>query len=67
MAEQDPTQLARMLIDRHGLRAGAVAAEHAREAELAGEDSAITRWRAVQMAIMELKRTERGGAGDAAM
>lgn len=36
MPAQDPIALARMLIDRHGLRAGAVAQERVAEARLAG-------------------------------
>ncbi len=55
----DPIQTARLLIDRHGLRAGAVATERASEAQLAGETAEFDRWRSVQSAIAELRRTAR--------
>lgn len=60
---QDPIQVARMLIDRHGLRAGAVAEERAKEAHLAGQTADLDHWRSVQAAIAELRRTaHQGGA-----
>ncbi len=59
MAAQDPLDLARMLIDRHGIRASAVAEERAKEAQLAGHVAELDRWRSVQAAIAELRRTAR--------
>jgi hypothetical protein len=55
--ENDPIQIARMLIGQHGLRAGAVAQERAREAELASDTQGLDRWRSVASAISELHRT----------
>jgi hypothetical protein len=63
MPVEDPIQTARMLIDRHGLRAGAVAEERANEAQLAGQTVELDRWRSVQAAIAELRRTAPQGAG----
>jgi hypothetical protein len=59
MSTQHPTQVARNLIELHGLRAGAVAAEHASEALAAGETAMLDHWRSVQTAIAELRRTAR--------
>jgi hypothetical protein len=59
---EDPIHLARMLIECHGLRAGAVAQERANEAQLAGATAELDRWRAVQAAIAELRRTAPEGA-----
>jgi hypothetical protein len=55
--QPDPVTTARMLIERHGLRAAAVAQEYASEAQLGGEAMAMARWQAVQAAIAELRRT----------
>ncbi len=55
----DPIRTAQMLIERHGLRAAAVAAEHAAEAQLEGNPSALERWRHVQAAIAEVRATDR--------
>lgn len=57
MQTQDPIQVARMLIDRHGMRAGAVAEQRASEARLAGAVAELDHWSAVQAAIAELRRT----------
>ncbi len=57
---------ARQLIERHGLRAAAVAEEHAAEARVSGETAALDHWRAVAAAVAELKRTERAAAASAA-
>ncbi len=57
MPSEHPLDLARMLIDRHGLRAGAVAEERATEAQHAGRTAELDRWRAVQAAVAELRRT----------
>ena len=54
---QDPIQVARMLIDRHGLRAGAVAQERISEAQQSGETAELDHWRSVQAALIELRRT----------
>jgi len=63
---QDSIQIARNLIDRHGLRAGAVAEQAASEAQLAGQAAELDRWRSVQAAIAELRRTAHQGAKPAA-
>lgn len=62
MQTEQPIELARMLIDRHGLRAAAVAEERATEAQLAGAAAEFDRWRSVQAAIAELRRTAPHGA-----
>ena len=67
MPTNDPIQLAHMLIDRHGLRAGAVAQERATEARLGGQTEDLHRWRAVELAIVELRRTAHQPAATAAM
>lgn len=63
---QDPIQVARMLIGRHGLRAAAVAEERAKEAHLAGQTADLDRWRSVQAAVAELRRTAHQGGAPAA-
>jgi hypothetical protein len=55
----DPLQIAKMLIEAHGLRATAVAQSHAEEARLAGETAELDRWLAVQSAIAELKQASK--------
>jgi len=57
MPVQNPVQVARMLIDRHGLRAGAVAEEHVNEAQVAGDNAALGHWSSVRAAVAELRRT----------
>lgn len=54
---QDPIGVARLMIRRHGLRAGAVAAARASEARLGGAPADLDRWRSVQAVISELRRT----------
>jgi len=63
---QNPMQAARQLIERHGLRAGAVAQEYASQARLGGQTASADHWQAVQAAIAELKGTERKAASRAA-
>jgi hypothetical protein len=63
---QDPIGVARLMIRRHGLRAGAVAAARASEAQLGGAPAELDRWRAVQTAISELRRTAPDRAAAAA-
>ncbi len=55
--ENDPIQIARMLMSGHGLRAGAVAQERAHEAQLASDTEGLERWRAVQAAIEDMRTT----------
>jgi hypothetical protein len=59
---QNPIAIARNLIERHGLRASAVAQEYESEARLGGQTEAADRWQAVQAAIAELKGAERRAA-----
>ena len=58
----DPIRVAAQLIERHGLRAAAVAAEHVAEAQTAGDTVALDRWRQVQSAIVELRTSSRTAA-----
>jgi hypothetical protein len=56
-SSEDPVNVARMLIDRYGLRAAAVAEERASEAQTGGAAKGLDHWRQVQSAIAELRRT----------
>jgi hypothetical protein len=49
--------IARMMIRRHGLRAQAVAMEHAAEMRLQGDAAGLDRWQRTHAAICELRRT----------
>jgi hypothetical protein len=55
--QQDTTEIARMMIQRHGLRAQAVALEHIQESRQQGDAEDLDRWQAVYNAICELRRT----------
>lgn len=57
----NPIEIARLLIARHGLRAGAVAQERAEEARLSGSPAQLDRWSAVQAALADLRRSARQG------
>ena len=57
MQGEDPIRVARSLIDRHGVRAAAVAEQQANEAQLAGKIESLDFWRSVETAIAELRRT----------
>ena len=57
MQAEHPIRVARTLIDRHGVRAAAVAQQQANEAQLAGKIEDLDFWRAVESAIAELRRT----------
>jgi hypothetical protein len=63
---QNSVQVARQLIMRHGLRAGAVAQEYASEARLGGQTASADHWQAVQAAIAELRDAARKAAARAA-
>jgi hypothetical protein len=56
MRDSNPLMVARMLMERHGLRAAAVAQEYANEAQLSGDTAQLDHWHAVQAAIAEMKR-----------
>ncbi|MGH7077577.1 MAG: hypothetical protein ACREFU_05715 [Acetobacteraceae bacterium] len=45
------------MINRHGIRAEAVAEERVIEARLAGNAAELDLWQAVQLAIAEFRRT----------
>ncbi|MGH7067415.1 MAG: hypothetical protein ACREFO_11085 [Acetobacteraceae bacterium] len=57
MDREEPVRVARTLIDRHGVRATAVAEERVIEARLAGNTAELDLWQSVQLAIAELRRT----------
>ncbi|HUC17360.1 MAG TPA: hypothetical protein VMA37_06705 [Acetobacteraceae bacterium] len=57
MQAEGPIHVARALIDRHGVRAAAVAEQRVSEAQLAAKIDELDFWRAVQSAIAELRRT----------
>ncbi len=52
--------IAKMMIQRHGLHAGAVAQERATEARLSPDIEGLNFWRSVQSAISELRNTAHG-------
>jgi hypothetical protein len=54
---------ARSVILRHGLRAGAVAEEHARESRAQGDIEASMNWTTILRAIHELRREQRAVVG----
>ncbi len=54
-----PVRIARQLMERHGLRASAVAHEYSDEARAAGDAAGLHRWTQVQTAIAELRNSER--------
>jgi hypothetical protein len=56
MRDSNPLGVARMLMERHGLRAAAVAQEYANEAQLSGDTEKLDHWRSVEAAIAEMKR-----------
>jgi hypothetical protein len=55
--QADSIKIAKMMMERHGLRAGAIAQERANEAQLASDPEGLDRWRSVQGAIVELRST----------
>ncbi len=57
MNSEEPVRVARALIERHGVRAAAVADERTLEARLAGNTAELDLWQSVQLAIAELRRT----------
>lgn len=57
MNNDEPIRVARQLIERHAVRALAVAEERAIEASLAGNAAELDLWQSVQLAIAELRRT----------
>jgi hypothetical protein len=57
MQEQDPKEIARLMISRHGLRAQAVALEHVQETRQQGDAETLHRWEAIYAAICELRHT----------
>ena len=61
MATEHPIEIARMLIHRHGLRAGAMAQQRVEEARIGGRTDELDRWHSVQAAVAELRRTANQG------
>jgi hypothetical protein len=62
MTSDNPILIARGLIERHRLRAAAVAQQHLQTARQAGDPAELQRWSAVALAVEELRRTGRGRA-----
>ena len=58
MQQGDPREVARMMIERHVLRAQAVALERASEMQAKGDTAEFDRWQSIHAAICELRRTE---------
>jgi len=59
MEAQKLMETARMMIQRYGLRAQAIAQERATEMQAKGDTAEFDRWQQVNRVISELKRTER--------
>jgi len=59
MQAEDTTRIALSLIQRHGMRAQAVANELAAEMQAAGDAAGLDKWRQIHDLIWELRRTER--------
>jgi hypothetical protein len=57
MLEFENKQIARNLMNVHGLRAQALVQERIAEARLAGDHSGLERWQNVRAAIGELRQT----------
>ena len=57
MFEQESRAAAKDLMAVHGLRAQAVVNERIEEARQQGDASSLTRWRNVELAINDLRRT----------
>ena len=57
MQGQDPREIARVMIMRHGLQAQAMALEHVQEMRQQGDAEMLDRWEAIYAAICELRRT----------
>jgi hypothetical protein len=64
MRGQDIRNTARLMIERHGLRAQAVALEHVQEARGQGDPNVLDRWEAIYVAICELRRTAKQADAD---
>lgn len=61
MTDAKTLDLARMLMRTHGLRAHAVAQEHAEQARAQGDSAGTAHWTAVSRRVQELRGTN-GGA-----
>jgi hypothetical protein len=59
MPTDNPILIARGLIERHGIRAVAMAQAQVEEARLSGDVAALEHWNAVAAATAELRRTGR--------
>ena len=59
MMSENTITVARNLIERHQLRAAAVAQEHIEAARLAGDSADMQHWNDVAMAVAELRRARR--------
>jgi hypothetical protein len=60
---QDTMDAARAMIQRHGLKAQAVALERMQEMRVQGDTEGLDRWQSIYAAICELRRTRTLKAG----
>jgi hypothetical protein len=60
---QDTMDAARAMIQRHGLRAQAVALERVQEMRVQGDTEGLDRWQSIYAAICELRRTRMQKSG----
>ncbi|HTR16875.1 MAG TPA: hypothetical protein VMI52_07570 [Acetobacteraceae bacterium] len=58
MQTQDPIETAKALLQRHGLRARAVAQEHVAESQVQGDTAAFAHWESVARTLDELRQQE---------
>ena len=57
MRHQDARETAQMMIRLHGLRAQAIALEHAAELRQQGDTAGLDHWQQIHAAICEIRRT----------
>lgn len=57
MSDSKTMDIARMLLRTHGLRAHAVAQEHAEQARAQGDSAGAAHWSAVSRRVQELRGT----------
>jgi len=59
MDSRNLMETARMMIQRYGMRASAVARERTTEMQAKGDTAEFAKWQQIDALIAELKRTER--------
>jgi hypothetical protein len=62
MPRQDSKDTARLMIQRHGLQAQAVALEHVQEMRLQGDTAGLDRWQSIYAASASCVAVRRGAS-----